>query len=174
MGDPLTDPATRCILVGVVPKQPDAVLQQAAIIAKQLGARLICATVDVGRYTVLEHRDGSVRSLPFDPDLGELREEEFNPELLAHLTAVLGPTGVEWEVRALAGDPGRALAHLADTVDAMMIVVGTRESGFRGSMHEFFNGSVAVHLAHRQHRPVVVIPLPPVGLDGRLPWETKP
>ena len=167
----MTGSSPRCILVGVVPKQPDAVVLQAATLAKQLDAHLICATVDSSRYTVLEHPDGSVRSLPFDPDWGELREEEFDPEFRTHLAGLLDPSGVAWEVRALAGDPGRALAHVADTVDATMIVVGTRESGLRGSLHEFFNGSVAVHLAHRQHRPVVVIPLSPVGLEDALPWE---
>ena len=38
-------------------------------------------------------------------------------------------------------------------------------------MHEFFGGSVAAHLAHRQSRPVVIIPLSPVphghGSRGR-------
>jgi nucleotide-binding universal stress UspA family protein len=170
----MTDPATRCIVVGVIPRQADAVVQHAAALATQLGVRLICASVDVGRYTVAERADGSVRALPLDPDLGDLPEEEFDPALLAHLAEVLDPTGVDWDVRALAGDPARALGHLADTLDAMMIVVGTREGGFRGGLHEFFNGSVAVHLAHRQHRPVVVIPLAPVGLDGLLPWESRP
>jgi nucleotide-binding universal stress UspA family protein len=53
----------------------------------------------------------------------------------------------------------------------MMIVVGTREPGFRGTVHEFINGSVAAQLAHRQHRPVVVIPLNPVTDDDELPWN---
>ena len=45
------------------------------------------------------------------------------------------------------------------------------EAGLRASMREFFRSSVAVHLAHRQHRPVLVVPLSPVD-DGRaLPWE---
>jgi hypothetical protein len=32
---------------------------------------------------------------------------------------------------------------------------------------------VAVHLAHRQHRPVVVIPLSPVPAEEHLPWEKQ-
>ena len=52
-----------------------------------------------------------------------------------------------------------------------MIIVGSRRGGLRVSMHEFFGGSVAAHLAHRQSRPVVVIPLSPVPAGGRLPWE---
>jgi hypothetical protein len=38
-------------------------------------------------------------------------------------------------------------------------------------MREFFAGSVAVHLAHRQTRPVVVIPTSPVPQGAALPWE---
>lgn len=162
----------RTLVVGVVPNQPDAVIVHAAALASQLAARLICATVDVSRYPVVEHPDGSIRSMTFDPDIAELREEGFDPQLEGHLRAVLDPTGVRWEVRALAGDPARALSQLANTLDAMMIVVGTHEGGLRGSLHELFNGSVAVHLAHRQHRPVMVIPLAPVGLDSALPWES--
>jgi nucleotide-binding universal stress UspA family protein len=162
----------RTIVVGVVPKQPGAVLTHAAALAAQLGARLVCATVDVGRYVVEQHPDGSVRSMTFDPDIAELREEGFDPALREHLAGVLDPTGVPWEVRGLAGDPARALGQLAETLDAMVIVVGTHEGGLRGSLHELFNGSVAAHLAHRQHRPVLVIPLAPVGLDADLPWES--
>lgn len=178
-------PAQRTLVIGVVAGQPDAVATQAAALAAQLGARLVCATVDPGRYVVEERPDGGIRSAPLDPDLAELdpgatepdadpvdRLDRLDPRLDAHLHALLDPTGVAWETRALAGDPARALGRLAETLDAMMIVVGTHEGGLRGTLHELFNGSVAAHLAHRQHRPVVVIPLSPVGLDAALPWES--
>jgi nucleotide-binding universal stress UspA family protein len=131
---------------------------------------------------VEERPDGGIRSAPLDPDLAELEPgtagpdadpvDRIDPRLDERLHALLDPTGVVWETRALAGDPTRALARLAETLDAMMIVVGTHEGGLRGTLHELFNGSVAAHLAHRQHRPVVVIPLSPVGLDAALPWES--
>lgn len=175
----------RILVVGVTAGQPDAVATQAAVLAARLGARLVCATVDAGRYAVEERPDGSIRSAPFDPDLADADADadgggggggpavdRVDPELDARLHALLDPTGVPWETRALAGDPARALGHLAETLDAMMIVIGTRERGLRGSMHELLNGSVAAHLAHRQHRPVVVIPLSPAGLDAALPWES--
>lgn len=175
-------PAQRTLVVGVVAGQPDAVAMQAAALAGQLGARLVCATVDAGRYVVEERPDGGIRSAPLDPDLAELEPgtsepdadpvDRVDPQLDARLHALLDPTGVAWETRALAGDPARALGRLAETLDAMMIVVGTHEGGLRGTLHELFNGSVAAHLAHRQHRPVLVIPLSPVGLDAALPWES--
>lgn len=39
------------------------------------------------------------------------------------------------------------------------IILGVRRAGVRGSLHEFFNGSVAIQLSRRQHRPLVVVPL---------------
>lgn len=177
----------RTVVVGVMARQPDAVVRHAAALAAQLGARLVCASVDRDRHVVEEHPDGHVRSVPVDPDLADpatdaaptdaagdaaaAGTDRFDPDFEARLRGVLDPTGVDWEVRALAGDPARALTRLADALDAMMIVVGTHEGGLRGSLRELFSGSVAAHLAHRQHRPVVVIPLSPLGLDAELPWE---
>jgi nucleotide-binding universal stress UspA family protein len=159
------------IVVAVEPGQPDAVLLQASALAAGLGCRLVCAHVDRGRYPVEQRGDGSVVSLPFDPDLPEMGDDEFDPDLAAHVDRVLGRTGVPYAMRVLAGDPARALARLADTLDARLIVVGTHQPGLRRGVRDFFNGSVAVHLAHRQPRPVVVVPLTPVTDEARLPWE---
>jgi nucleotide-binding universal stress UspA family protein len=131
----------------------------------------VCVTLDPSRYKVSELPDGSMTSLPFDPDLPELADEAFDPRLRAHLAKVLDGRGVLWSTRALAGEPARALGHLGDTLGAAMIVVGTRETTTRRGVQSFFTGSVAVHLAHRQHRPVVIIPLAPVPFDDALPWE---
>ena len=158
------------ILVGVEGGRPDTVLIRAAELARDLGCELVLAHVDLGRYTVEENADGSVHSLPIDPDLPEFDEDAFDPGLAAQIERVIAPTGVTWSLRVLAGDPARALGHLANTVNARMIVVGTHEASVRRGMREFFGGSVAVHLAHRQHRPVLVVPLSPVA-DGDLPWK---
>jgi nucleotide-binding universal stress UspA family protein len=159
------------IVVAVVPKQSDAVLLEAAALARDLGSELICAHVNVGRYPVEERPDGTIVSLPFDPDVPDLGDEVFDRELAGHIRDVLTESNVRYTLRALAGDPARALGHLAEVTDARLIVVGTHHPGLRRGLHEFFEGSVAVHLAHRQHRPVVVIPLSPVSDDGTLPWE---
>lgn len=159
------------VLVAVVAGQPVAVLEQAARLAGDLGVPLVCATVDPNRYLVSNYVDGTVVALPYDPDLPEAAEEEFDAELEERVRAVLEGRGVPFGFRQLAGDPAWALTRLADEVDARYIVVGTREAGLRGSLREFFNGSVAVHLAHRQHRPVIVVPLAPVAGAESLPWE---
>lgn len=159
------------VIVGVTSKQPESVLITAAEFAGRLGTELICASVDPGRYLVNDNIDGFVTALPFDPDLPELGEEVFDSGLVERIGIVLRGRPVTWSVRALAGEPARALSHLADTLDAQLIVIGTREPGFRAEIKEFLAGSIAVHLAHRQHRPVLVVPLAPVTDDGALPWE---
>jgi nucleotide-binding universal stress UspA family protein len=166
-------PVAEQIVVGVFPGQPDAVVAQAAALAHRVGAELVCAWADGSRYTVEERPDGSVRSMPIDPDIGDTADRGFPPALTAQLARILEPARVGWTTRELAGDPAGALGRLADLLGASMIVVGTREAGMKGSLQEFFAGSTAVHLAHRQHRPVVVIPLNPIPLAGALPWESE-
>lgn len=162
------------ILAAVVPGQPVAVLEQAARLADDLDVPLVCANVDPDRYLVSSYVDGTVVALPYDPDLPETEEATFDPELEQHIRRVLDGRGIPYTLQQLAGDPAWSLARLADEMDARYIVVGTREAGLRGSVREFFNGSVAVHLAHRQHRPVLVVPLNPIPGSQKFPWEDTP
>lgn len=161
---------TSSVVVGVIPGQPDAVVTQAALLALRFDADLVCAYVDGSRYVASIGIDGTVLSLPVDPDIPEFRDAVFDPALADRLRELLSESRVRWSTRLLAGEPGRALAALAEEMDSLMIVVGTREASLRGGIREFFNGSVAVHLTHRQHRPVVVIPLSPVESIDSLPW----
>ena len=163
--------ARSVIVVGVERDQDDKVLRHAAEFARRFAATLVCVTSDATRYATSEAPDGTVISLDVDPDDPDERRETFDATLRAQIDLVLSGEGVEWTTRAMAGDPAVQLAHVADEVDAVMIVVGTRRPGPRGSMREFLNGSIAAHLAHRQHRPVVVIPLSPVGDGSALPWQ---
>ncbi|GEP27170.1 MULTISPECIES: universal stress protein [Cryobacterium] len=160
-----------CVIVGVVPGQADTVVVQAAIFAARFNAELVCASVDAGQYRVYDLGDGTMTSLPFTADSPERAEARFDPDLAAHLAVLLDGCRLTWSTRALAGNPAGALGELADTLSAAMIVVGTREATLRASLQEFINGSVAAQLAHRQHRPVVVIPLAPVPSDQPLPWD---
>lgn len=161
----------RSIVVGVTPANSGVIVTAAAAFAQRFEAELVCVSVDASRYPVEEDAEGAVIAMPVDSDLADAVTEEFDPRLRATIAHALEPCGVRWSTRALAGGAAEELARVADELDAEMIVVGTRERGIRGSLHEFFNGSVAVQLAHRQHRPVVVIPLSPVIGDGELPWQ---
>lgn len=165
------DARSRFVIVGVVPDQPPAVVAGAARFALAFDAELVCAMVDPSRYAVSGRTDGPEIATSIDPDLADDTALEFDPALESVIAETLAGTGVRWSARALAGGPSAELTRLADELDAAMIVVGTRQAGFRGTMHEFFSGSVAVQLAHHQHRPIVVVPLHPVGTDGPPPWQ---
>jgi nucleotide-binding universal stress UspA family protein len=161
----------RHIVVGVTPKQPPEVVRQAARFARQFEAVLICANVDAAAYVVAEHPDGSVESRPIDPDQPDWDTAVFDGRLADRIRALAEAEGVRVEFRELAGDIAHALGRLAEILEAEMIIVGSRHGGFRSSMHEFFGGSVAAQLAHRQSRTLVIIPLSPVPAASQLPWE---
>jgi nucleotide-binding universal stress UspA family protein len=165
------DQTLRQILVGVTYGQPDVVLRQAAHFARVFGASLVCAHVDPGRYVVEERPDGSVVSLPLDPELPELKDTDFDQGLVAQVRAAVADDTIDLSFRELAGDVAYALTRLADILDVELIVVGSRRGGVKAGLKQFLTGSVAAHLAHRQHRPVVVIPVAPVAEGKPLPWE---
>lgn len=160
-----------CILVGVFPGQPDTVVREAARLALRLRTDLVCAHADDSGYMVQAMMDGTVSSLSFDPDLPDMETPEFDPELAAHLARLLDPSGIRWSTREVSGEPALALGRLAEELGASLIVVGTRRPGVRGGLQEFFTGSMAANLAHRQQRPVVVVPVHPVSAGTPLPWE---
>jgi nucleotide-binding universal stress UspA family protein len=159
------------ILVGVTYGQPDTVLRHAARFARVFGAALVCAHVDPGRYVVEERPDGSVVSLPLDPELPELKDTDFDQGLVAQVRTAVADDSIDLSFRELAGDVAYALTRLADILDVEMIIVGSRRGGVRAGLKQFLTGSVAAHLAHRQNRPVVVIPVAPVAEGKPLPWE---
>jgi nucleotide-binding universal stress UspA family protein len=153
------DDTARYIVVGVTPQQPLSVVRQAVRIAGQFKAVLVCANVEAGSYVVAEHTDGSVESRPIDSDQPDWNTAVFDGGLAHRIRDIADKEGVHVEFRELAGDVAHALGRLAEVIDAEMIIVGSRRGGLRSTMHDFFGGSVAAHLAHRQPRPVVVVPL---------------
>jgi nucleotide-binding universal stress UspA family protein len=109
--------------------------------------------------------DGSRILLPIDPDSDFGYVEQTAEEIHAFLSSALKDCWVVWSFRSLAGEPARALSEAADAIGASMIVVGTREPGVIHALEEVLVGSVAVHLAHHQHRPVLIVPLDPRPFD---------
>ncbi|MFL0411699.1 universal stress protein [Microbacterium paludicola] len=144
------------VIAGVNPDQSPRVLQEAARFAALLGVPLAVVHVDVTRFVTYEDPDGYVHSAPVDINVqaGEGELEAVRRDAETHL--VNSP--VTWEVRQLVGDPALAIKHFADKIDAQLIVVGTRKRGFGESVRQFFTGSVAARLSHRQHRPILVVP----------------
>ncbi|MFH8251646.1 universal stress protein [Microbacterium sp. B2969] len=160
--------ARGAVIVGLVPGEPVRVLKEAARYAKLLGAHLLVVNVDVTRFVTYEDPDGYVHSAPIDINVagGEADLAVVKSEAAAVLDAV----GLAWSAKQLVGDPALAIKHLADDVDARLIVVGTRRRGIGESIREFFTGSVAARLAHRQHRPVLVVPLGEPVPDDEEIW----
>ena len=153
-------------------------VEWAARFARQFDAVLVCAASRLATITssrdIADESVGAAR--PIGPRPGGFWDTAvFDSGLATRIRDQARDAGVEVEFqRELAGGIGHALARLAQVLDAEMIVVGSRRGGgMRSSMHEFLSGSVAVHLAHRQARPLVVIPVSPKQ-QGHLPWEHYP
>jgi len=158
-------------VVGVTGSQPATVVRQAAQLARRFEAVLVCAHVDRGSYVVAEHPDGSVASRPLDPDRVDWEPVTFDERLAVELGRLADEEHVAVEFRELAGDPAVALARLAEVLNAELVVVGTRRRRLRASLPDYFGGSVAAQLAHRQCRPVVVIPRGGGQAERTPPWE---
>ncbi|MCR2813118.1 universal stress protein [Microbacterium sp. zg.Y1090] len=156
------------VLVGAIPGQPPRVVKEAAQYAKLLGAPLVVVHVDVTRFVTYEDPDGYVHSAPLDLNIatGEGDLEAVTDAA----TAALKGLDMPFTVRQLVGDPALAMKHLAEQTDARLIVVGTRRRGIGESIREFFTGSVAARLAHRQHRPILVVPLDEPARDDEELW----
>lgn len=163
------DPATHgAVIVGAVPGQPVRVLKEAARYAKLLGAPLLVVHVDVTRFVTYEDPDGYVHSAPID--INVVASESDLTAVQDEAAAVLGSASIDWSVQQLVGDPALAIKHLAEEIDAKLLVVGTRKRGIGESIREFFTGSVAARLTHRQTRPVLVVPLGDPVPDDQDDW----
>lgn len=166
--DPAPETLRGAVLVGVVPGQPARVIKEAARYAQLLHAELLVVHVDVTRFVTYEDPDGYVHAAPV-----EMTTDAGSADLAAVTalaSAALEGRGIRWSVRQLVGDPALAIKHLADDLDARLIVVGTRRRGFGESIREFFTGAVAARLAHRQHRPILVVPLGEPVADDQDIW----
>src|SRR4051794_38185133 len=124
------------LVVGVTPGQSDAVIRHAVKLACKLGARLVCAFVDTGQVTMFEGADGTLMSMPIDPDI-----VEDPPPFRDTLKEMLADRGALKDApvafRRPGGEPAIALSELAEQEQAYLIVVGPRRPGFRASVAEF-------------------------------------
>lgn len=167
----ITEFAGHPLVVAAVPDQSPVIALTAVSLAQATGAAgLYFAHVDTTRYTDVEHPDGTVRHLPIDPDLDDDTWREREAALVRAVGGWMAGQDVPWHVRYLAGRVDRALTHLARTVDAAAFVVGTHV-GRHHRIADFVSRSPSMQLAHRQHRPVLVVPVQVVDWEGRAPWE---
>jgi nucleotide-binding universal stress UspA family protein len=169
---PATEHA-KSIVVGVRPEHHDQVVDIAASLAVRLQVGLVCVWVDPTQIGVGLRPDGTEATESIDPDVDEETVPTFPDATRTQIVRVAARHGIAPRFEALAGPAERALVAVAERFDAPMIVVGSQDGGVRRAVREFFNGSVAAWLTHRQHRPVLVVPLEPVGFDQPLPWQTE-
>ncbi|MFP3578139.1 universal stress protein [Arthrobacter sp. SIMBA_036] len=150
------------VVVGVMPGQRPAVVEQAARLAASAGLALVFAYADVTVYPV----DGTLGgpAAPIDPDGVDDVAAGFPESLADDLRRQLAPFGVPWSTVLLAGEPAHALAREAANVGASMIVVGTRGHRLSATLKDLA-GSVARQLLRRQDRPVLVVPVDSRGAD---------
>ncbi|MGA6127451.1 MULTISPECIES: universal stress protein [unclassified Microbacterium] len=175
MSDAVSQPQTRRphrpVIAGIVPGQPARVLREAAQYARLHGAALLIAHVDITRFVSYEDPDGYVHTAPINLDA--IPSEALEAQLRDQATAALSGIDVAWSLEMLAGDPALAMKDLAERTEARLIVVGTRKRGIGDSIREFFTGSVAARLAHRQPRPVLVVPLGEPVKDDEDLWRDR-
>lgn len=153
------------VIAAITPEQPARVVTEAARYAKLHAAQLVVVHVDVTRFVTYEDPDGAPHTAPIDINVDAGIEELA--EVKRHVAEALEGVDVEWSTTQLVGDPALAIKHFANKIDSPLIVIGTRKRGFGETMREFFTGSVAARLSHRQHRPLLVVPLGESIADDR-------
>ncbi len=147
------------VLAGVLPNQPAAVVETAAEVALTGGLELVLAFADVTSFPAAGDRDGHLAAQPIDPDGIDDDAAAISESLRSRVADQLNGTGVPWSFVTLAGDPARSLGRYAASINASMIVVGSKEHGLGPKFEGLLTGSVALHLAHRQNCPVLMVPL---------------
>ncbi|OMH31264.1 universal stress protein [Tersicoccus sp. Bi-70] len=160
------------VVVGVTDRQPAVVLDTAADFAARLGAPLILVAADP-THLPADPRSAADPEAPvvaLDPDE---QDDDARPRLRtlleARVAALRADRDLDPAIRLLPGDPAEVLTAVAAAVGAQLIVVGTADRSFRAGVREFFEGSVATHLAHRQTVPVLVVPSPGVTAAADRP-----
>ncbi len=159
--DPPTWPAQRperLIVVGVDADQRPEIVTEVAALARTMSAGLVCAWVDSTQVIYGASLDGTRLITPLDPDQAVGTSDAVRDRVHAHLAEVLSDTEVPWRLETAVGDIASGLTEVATDWDADIIAVGGRRPGFSGWMNEVIGGSIAGHLVHTQHRPVLVIP----------------
>ena len=161
---------TACVVVvGVQSGQGHDVVGVAAAVAERFSARLVCVVVDPALLSAGVRADGSEIIEPIDPDTADSDPQQLPDEDMRVIRDLAAARSVDVDFVSRVGDPSHALAAVAEERDAVMIVVGSQAG--RRRIAELLTGSVAAHLTHQQHRPILVVPHDPVGATVLLPSE---
>jgi nucleotide-binding universal stress UspA family protein len=101
--------------------------------------------------------DGTLAARSLDPTVDE--EADFpSGHVRLGLETLLGQPGGRWSFRVLNGDVSQALARLAESTGASLLVVGAGRPGALAWIDRLLEGSVSASLLCRQERPVLIVP----------------
>ncbi len=138
----------------------------------EVGRAVLPVAVDLGRrlraqlYVVHVVDPGD---FPVDPD--DPGWEEQGARTLAaereEVRRMLDGFEWGWSYSTWFGDPATTLAAVAETHDALLVVVGRHPAGLSEVVHRLTGGSVSRRLVDRSTRPVLLVPGRPRGHTGR-------
>jgi nucleotide-binding universal stress UspA family protein len=155
------DPTGSHVVLGARLGRDPRVVASAASLVHRMGASLVCVWADPQRAVVERGSDGTVVTVPLEAHRGDDEQTASAARWMAvRLANTLDRHAVPWRFVYTAGDPAQQLHLLAEEPDAVAIALGTRDPGVRAWVTEKSVGSVAQHLTHHQHRPVILFPAP--------------
>lgn len=123
-------------------------LRKAADLGRRLGASLIVVhAIDLADY-------------PVDPDAGEweLQAKEVLSDERKSVATELAGYEPGWSFRSVRAPAADALVRVAEEENALMIVVGAREHGWKRLLDHLLAPPVGQQVAKRTTRPVLLVP----------------
>ena len=101
-----------------------------------------------------------LEDFPIDPDGDDWQGRLIDAlaEERAQACDLLRGSSGNWTYYVQHGDPAGALSVLADTHDALMIVIGTVRGGLMSALDRVLGESVSAHLLRHAERPIVMVP----------------
>jgi nucleotide-binding universal stress UspA family protein len=118
---------------------------------------LVCAFVDPAGYLAEWDPQWSLDALSLDP---ARNMEALFPaaDVKERLVLCLGSPGAGWSFRVLGGAVAPALARLAASTGASLLIVGGPRPGVLAGLQRVVEGSVPDLLLRIQDRPVLILP----------------
>ena len=146
----------RPLILGTPWSVPPLLVYAGAELAFALNVHLVCAYVDPASVLIEWEPYRMRTAASLDP---VVNEEALYPanEVRSRITGLLGPDGTAWSFRELHGEVSTALARLADSTGACMLMVGNGRPGVLARLGRTVEGPVAGRLTRIQNSPVVVV-----------------